>query len=193
MNNQKLIPSPFWPRRILLGLMCALTLLFVAVTVEITFSRGADSWAYGAISHPYSLRALFVFVGLCFALVAYDMVITKRRLKIRLAEINAQIASIGSAPSPTVPDKAPEQANWTLKRVLIEAFGWYGAAGLLAAYLLSSFGILHPDQVLYQVLNITAAIGIVTVSLSKKNYQPAVLDIIWATVGIISLVRILFF
>lgn len=79
------------------------------------------------------------------------------------------------------------------KSTLIEIFGWYGAAGLLAAYLLSSFGILHPDQALYQVLNITAAIGIVTVSLSKKNYQPAVLDIIWATVGIVSLVRILFF
>lgn len=79
------------------------------------------------------------------------------------------------------------------KKILIEIFGWYGAAGLLAAYLLSSFGILRPDQALYQVLNITAAIGIVIVSLSKKNYQPAVLDIIWAMVGIVSLVRILFF
>ncbi len=80
-------------------------------------------------------------------------------------------------------------SSWTGKRILVETVGWYGAAGLLSAYLLSSFGILHADQALYQVLNVTAAIGIVIVSLSKKNYQPAVLDIIWASVGIVALVR----
>jgi hypothetical protein len=75
------------------------------------------------------------------------------------------------------------------KQIFIEVVGWYGAAGLLSAYLLSSFGIMHPDEAWYQILNVTAALGIVVVSLSKKNYQPAVLDIIWATIGIIALVR----
>lgn len=57
------------------------------------------------------------------------------------------------------------------KNVLVEIYGWYGAIGLLAAYALSSFGI-------------------VTVSLYKKTYQPGILNIIWAIVGMVALFKI---
>lgn len=77
------------------------------------------------------------------------------------------------------------------KNVLVEIYGWYGAVGLLAAYALSSFGILTPDNVWYQIINVTAALGIVTVSLYKKTYQPGILNIIWAIVGVVALFKIL--
>jgi hypothetical protein len=77
------------------------------------------------------------------------------------------------------------------KNLWIELFGWYGALGLLAAYALSSFGVLTPESAWYQLLNITAALGIVTVSLYKKTYQPGVLNIVWAIVGLMALARIL--
>lgn len=73
----------------------------------------------------------------------------------------------------------------------IELYGWYGAVGLLGAYALSSFNIFSSENVWYQVINITAALGIVTVSFHKKNYQPGVLNIVWAIVGLVALVKIL--
>jgi hypothetical protein len=77
------------------------------------------------------------------------------------------------------------------KNLLIEIFGWYGAIGLLSAYALSSFGILTPESFWYQVINITSALGIVTVSFHKKTYQPGVLNIVWAVVAVIALFKIL--
>ncbi|MFA6095534.1 MAG: hypothetical protein WC767_01700 [Candidatus Paceibacterota bacterium] len=77
------------------------------------------------------------------------------------------------------------------KNIFVEVYGWYGAVGLLAAYALSSFGILSPDSIWYQVINITAALGIVTVSFYKKTYQPGALNVIWAIVGVFALIKIL--
>lgn len=77
------------------------------------------------------------------------------------------------------------------KNIFVEIYGWYGAIGLLVAYFLSSFGILTSENVWYQILNITAALGIVTVSLYKKNYQPGVLNIFWVIIGIAALCKIL--
>ena len=77
------------------------------------------------------------------------------------------------------------------KNVLVETYGWYGAIGLLAAYALSSFDILSPENIWYQIINITAALGIVTVSFYKKTYQPGVLNIVWAIVGLVALIKLL--
>lgn len=75
------------------------------------------------------------------------------------------------------------------KDAAIEAFGWYGALGLLFAYAFSSFGVFSPEGLWYQLLNISAAIGIATVSYHKKAYPPAVLNSIWAIVGLIALFK----
>jgi len=65
-----------------------------------------------------------------------------------------------------------------MKAKLIEAFGWYGTITIIGAYALVSFSLLKPSSLLYQLLNGTGAVGIVLVSLSKRTYQPAVLNII---------------
>lgn len=77
------------------------------------------------------------------------------------------------------------------KNVFVEAFGWYGAVGLLAAYALGSFGVLSAGSVWYQVINVTAALGIVAVSFYKRAYQPGVLNIVWAVIGLMALIKIL--
>lgn len=83
------------------------------------------------------------------------------------------------------------RAKGSPKALLIEAFGWYGAIGLLAAYALSSFEILTPENAWYQIINVTAALGIVAVSFYKKAYQPGMLNIVWAVIGVIALIGIL--
>jgi hypothetical protein len=79
----------------------------------------------------------------------------------------------------------------SIKAQLVEIFGWYGAIGLLVAYALLSFDILSPENAWYHVINITAALGIVIVSFYKRTYQPGTLNIVWAIVGLIALIKIL--
>ncbi|TSC58704.1 MAG: Uncharacterized protein Greene041619_414 [Candidatus Peregrinibacteria bacterium Greene0416_19] len=74
---------------------------------------------------------------------------------------------------------------------LINIIGWYGTAAIIGAYALVSFSILSPESVLYQALNGTGAIGIVVVSLQKKAYQPAVLNIIWTAIAAVAVARML--
>ncbi len=78
-----------------------------------------------------------------------------------------------------------------MKHFLLELLGWYGAAAILGAYALVSFGFLPPDSVLYQALNGTGAVGIVAVSLAKKAYQPAALNAVWTVIALVAIVRLL--
>ena len=74
----------------------------------------------------------------------------------------------------------------------LEIFGWYGTVAIVGAYALMSFSIIQSDGVFYQLLNLTGAIGIVAVSLAKKVWQPATLNIIWTVIAIITLFKSLF-
>lgn len=75
---------------------------------------------------------------------------------------------------------------------LEEIVGWYGAGAILVAYALVSFKVLSPTGALYQILNLTGAIGIIWISVVKKVYQPAALNVVWALVALVALIQILF-
>jgi len=78
-----------------------------------------------------------------------------------------------------------------MKEIAVKICGWYGAVALLVAFGLVSFSVLKPDQLLYQVLNLTGALGIVIVSLYRKAYPPGVLNLIWAIVACGSIIRLI--
>jgi hypothetical protein len=71
-----------------------------------------------------------------------------------------------------------------------EILGWYGAVAIVGAYFLVSFNVIAADSLLYQMLNFTGAIGVVAV-LAKGVQQPAVLNVFWALIALIAIVRIL--
>ena len=75
-------------------------------------------------------------------------------------------------------------------KLFIEIFGWYGAIAILGAYALISFSLIQPDSFIYQFFNFTGAIGIVVVSFYKKTYQPGALNIVWAIIALIAIIRI---
>ncbi len=77
-------------------------------------------------------------------------------------------------------------------KIVTEILGWYGTVVILAAYALVSFGIFKADGLWAQLLNFTGALGIVTISLNKKAYQPAVLNGTWALIAIVVLARLAF-
>lgn len=76
-------------------------------------------------------------------------------------------------------------------RTFIEFFGWYGTAVIVLAYALVSFSYIEPTDLLYQFLNATGALGILTVSFYKRAYQPGVLNTIWAAIALIAIARML--
>lgn len=79
-----------------------------------------------------------------------------------------------------------------MKDKIIGLFGWYGTVAIIGAYALSSFSVIKADNLVYQLLNLTGAVGIVAVSLKKNAYQPAVLNIIWTFIALIAVIKILF-
>ena len=74
---------------------------------------------------------------------------------------------------------------------LVDFLGWYGTMAILSAYALNSFAILDASGLLYQLLNGTGALGIVVVSLKKKAWQPALLNLVWMVIAAIVLLRLL--
>lgn len=72
---------------------------------------------------------------------------------------------------------------------IIDALGWYGMAAIVGAYACASFALLSVDNVWYQLLNGTGAIGIVAVSFYKRAYQPAFLNCLWAVIAFVAIAR----
>lgn len=78
----------------------------------------------------------------------------------------------------------------TTKKLFAEIAGWYGIVAILAAYSLVSFNVISGDSIVFQLLNLTGAIGVLIISTYKKVVQSVVLNIFWAAVAIIAIVRI---
>ncbi len=76
------------------------------------------------------------------------------------------------------------------KTLFSEIIGWYGTVAIISAYALNSFNFIGTNSPTYQILNATGAIGIVVISLLKKAYQPAVLNMIWTIIAIVAVIKI---
>ncbi|TSC59671.1 MAG: Uncharacterized protein LiPW15_691 [Parcubacteria group bacterium LiPW_15] len=75
-----------------------------------------------------------------------------------------------------------------MKRKIINIFGWYGVAAILGAYALLNFGMLEARSIIYQLLNLTGAMGVGVDALNDKDWQPVVLNLVWAVIAIVSLI-----
>jgi hypothetical protein len=76
-------------------------------------------------------------------------------------------------------------------KIIAEIAGWYGAAAILSAYTLVSFDIVAGDGLVFQLLNLTGAVGIMVIAIYKKVLQSVVLNIIWSAIAIVAIIAIL--
>ena len=83
----------------------------------------------------------------------------------------------------------PREARW--HRWLTEGMGWAGAGLIVLAYALVSFGIIGSGSAAYQVLNGVGAVGVLVISAIKRTYQPAVLNLFWALIAAVALIRLI--
>ena len=71
-----------------------------------------------------------------------------------------------------------------------EILGWYGCIAILGAYGFVSFSLIAAEGLVYQFLNITGSVGLLIIAYRKKVYQSVLLNIIWAIIGIVAVIRI---
>ena len=75
-------------------------------------------------------------------------------------------------------------------KLVVELGGWYGVIAILAAYGLASFNVIGANGLIYQLLNLTGGGSIAVASLRKRAYQPATLNVAWALIALVALVRL---
>lgn len=77
-----------------------------------------------------------------------------------------------------------------MQRYIVQNIGWYGVVAILLAYGLLSFGFLTSTGLMYLLLNITGSIAIAYEAWSKHDRQPMLLNVIWAVIAMIGLIRL---
>jgi hypothetical protein len=70
-----------------------------------------------------------------------------------------------------------------------EIAGWYGIVAILGAYALVSFSVIGSDSVLFQLLNLTGALGVIWITAIKGVTQSVVLNTVWAIIAVVALLR----
>jgi hypothetical protein len=73
--------------------------------------------------------------------------------------------------------------------ILLESIGWLGSLLVLVAYFLNMQGWLPSENPWYRWLNIIGSICLIVITLHKQVYQSAVVNIIWAGIGLLALVK----
>jgi hypothetical protein len=72
------------------------------------------------------------------------------------------------------------------KKDTISMLGWIGITLILVAYGLLSFDLI-PKGDLYDILNLIGALLVIVDAFDDRAYPPAVLNVIWFLVALISL------
>lgn len=63
-------------------------------------------------------------------------------------------------------------------------------AALIAAYCFVSFGALSSDSLVFQLLNLTGAAGLLIVAASKGVTQAVITNVFWAIIAIVALAKL---
>ncbi len=74
----------------------------------------------------------------------------------------------------------------------ITFLGWYGMIAILVAFAGVSFQLIQPTSLTYQLLNLTGALGLFIETLSKKDYPASGLNIVFAGIALVALLKLFF-
>ena len=77
-----------------------------------------------------------------------------------------------------------------MERLFVDVAGWAAALLILGGYALLTVGKVTAKSPLYQWMNVVGAVGFVINSGYFKAWPSAVLNVVWAGIGIVALIRI---
>jgi hypothetical protein len=75
-------------------------------------------------------------------------------------------------------------------KALLNQIGWYGMAAVFGAYALVSLHVISPTQISYLLLNATGSLALLLETYSKRDLQPAILNLLWLIVALFSLLQL---
>lgn len=71
----------------------------------------------------------------------------------------------------------------------ISIVGWLGVVLILAAFTLTTFGVIQPTSLIYGVLNLVGALGVIVSSRAKKDSQPVILNSVWFIIAALGILK----
>lgn len=74
-------------------------------------------------------------------------------------------------------------------RPVLAWIGWIGITSVLLGYALNSFSLVTTSHPAYFALNFVGAFALIVEARLHKDLPPLVLNIIWATIAVVGLVR----
>jgi hypothetical protein len=77
------------------------------------------------------------------------------------------------------------------KNTFLNTFGWYGTIVVLLSYALISMNFVTANNIWYQLLNFTGAIGLTAIASHKKDHPLVVLNAVWVIIALMALIKIL--
>ena len=80
-------------------------------------------------------------------------------------------------------EKTPWWAEWA---------GWYGMLAIMTAYAGVSMGWMSGEGLIFQLINLTGAMGLMTISWVKRVKQNVILNLFWAGIALFALSRLIF-
>ncbi len=75
---------------------------------------------------------------------------------------------------------------------LYETLGWIGVVFILSSYCLLALGIIDGSSWLYHTLLLGGSATVAAISYKKHAFQPFLLNVIFAILAIIALIRLAF-
>lgn len=73
-----------------------------------------------------------------------------------------------------------------------DLLGWIGVTLILTGYGLLTLDVLTSHSVLYGLINLLGALGLIVSSYAKKDLQPVALNLVWLLIAIIGITKSLF-
>ena len=86
------------------------------------------------------------------------------------------------------PDSFKVGNRW---QTIVQILGWYGLIAVVIAYGTVSLSFISPNSYAYQLLNLSGSVGLGLVAFVKKAYQNTVLNLVWGTIAVVALTRLI--
>lgn len=84
--------------------------------------------------------------------------------------------------------QSPSEIAAPHHHIIAEVAGWVGAVSLLAGYLLISNHVITSTDIVYHLLNLMGACGLIVIALTKKLYQSILVNTVWMVVAVAALI-----
>jgi hypothetical protein len=79
------------------------------------------------------------------------------------------------------------------KKLAAEIIGWLGAAATVSSFLLVSTDVVAGDSILYQLLSLGGAVGVLVIAIYKRVYQLVAVSVLALAIATAVLLKLSIF